>query len=115
MRTRGLLCQGILDVGKQNITTILISNPKFAGYNNSVFNASGNIKHVAQIESLYIAQIKQRGSTDIGTALHYQELAMGAYEQSSVSVADGCTSMSAKATVYVNAVMQDYNKLMNNT
>lgn len=95
-------------ISGSTITSDLIQNSKYPGWNNSVFNPSMNLFAVMQIEHMDIEAMISNGYSC--TYAQYNEMALAQYQQSVSQVVFGCDRVSG-GYQYINSVLQDYSQL----
>lgn len=92
------------DVINKNITSVLVEQPQYGGWNNSVFNPQENLYHAMQIEGNDI-DIDMAGYKC--TYAQYNYMALGQYQQSVDQIVTGCGQMNA-GMPYADSIIQTY-------
>jgi LysM repeat protein len=101
------------DVSSINITSDLVQNQSYNGYNNSVFNPSQNLFTVMQIESLDIQSTVINGPGGC-TYAQYNEMALAQYQQSNPEAVFACGQANQAGMTYINSVLSYYQQLTQN-
>jgi hypothetical protein len=102
------------NASSSDIVTDLVQNPKYAGWNNSVFNPQENLFAVMQVESMDIQAMVVNGYT-MCSYTQYNEMALAQYQQSTGWVISGCGTVMGGGSEYISTVLRSYSQLSSNS
>lgn len=102
------------DVLSSSITTDLVQQSKYSGWNNSVFNPRENLFGAMYVERIDIDAMIVAGYTGC-TYAQYNEMALAQYQQSTTWVITGCGEVRSRGSDYIGSVLADYQELARNS